>query len=136
MTVQKQNQKKIFFEFVTSLQKSNISYIRSMNKIVTIQKQVLALLLLGVFLFIHIGKSMHTHEISVLAEKSFPTEQVSKSNDCPVCDFHFTKDAEHEVKTNELSQPLPVAIQHTAFQSRHTASIGLSYSDRGPPALF
>jgi hypothetical protein len=106
-----------------------------MNKKITIQKQALAILFLGVFLFIHLGKAIHSHELTSIAYQDSPTEQVSSTADCPVCDFHLTKDTEHQVATIDLELPLPGFIQKTSFQSRRPSSIELTFSDRGPPAL-
>lgn len=106
-----------------------------MNAKSTIQKQLLALLLIGVFLFIHVGKAFHSHELLGNTDNVCQTGQVSKSNDCSVCDFHFTKDTEHQIITVNTEHPTPILVQHAFLQSRKASSIGLSYADRGPPAI-
>jgi hypothetical protein len=97
-------------------------------------RQFAAALLLLVFVFIHLGKALHIHRHSVQQYRTEAAQEFKVANDCAVCDFHFSKDGD----------PVPVAITFAApvgfsnftccYQSFNTASIGLVYADRGPPA--
>ena len=87
-----------------------------------------------VFLFIHLAKAVHTHEHTA---KAFSVEQtVQKSSDCPICDYHITKDADCQtILFSPGSDILSICYDCVAYKSRITTSVGLSYSDRGPPVL-
>jgi hypothetical protein len=100
----------------------------------TILQKLLAFLLLMVFLFIHVAKAVHRHEPTTTG---FSFElKVQKSSDCAICDYHLAKDADLHTATIEPTQNvLSAYCNMVAYQSRLTSSIGLSYSDRGPPAL-
>lgn len=102
----------------------------------TIQRQLLAACLLAVFLLITAGKLFHTHGAAgPIADASY-TGQVAKNSDCPVCDYHFTKDAGHLSDAFAPATPFAFSSRTIAYESRTVSSIGLSYSDRGPPALI
>lgn len=97
----------------------------------------IAVFLMAVFVFIHVAKVLHSHENSAIAcIESKAIAQVEKWNDCDICDFHFTKDSNHTVASYQLKLTQTFPIQHVLFQSRVSSSVGLSYSDRGPPAVF
>jgi hypothetical protein len=109
-------------------------YLRPVKRNNTILQKLLAFLLLMVFLFIHVAKAVHRHE---RAATGFSFElKVQKSGDCAVCDYHLTKDADLQTANIESAQDvLSASCNIVCYQSRLTSSIGLSYSDRGPPAL-
>jgi hypothetical protein len=121
--------------FVTMLQRGIFPYFCPVNKSVAIKEQFIALLLAAVFLFIHIGKVLHTHENKIPSEAGYKTEQVSKTAECSICDFHLTKDTEQNFAAVIVSK-LPIPKQEfLSYQSRTASSIGLTYTDRGPPAV-
>ena len=94
----------------------------------------MAFSLLMAFLFIHVAKAVHRHENTALAF-SFDLK-VQKSSDCAICDYHITKDADLPlVSFSSTQHTLPAYYTVNAYQSRLTSSIGLSYTDRGPPAV-
>lgn len=101
----------------------------------TIQKQVLAACLLAVFLLITGAKLFHTHGAAGHTADSSYTEQVAKGGDCQVCDYHFSKDTDHLRDVFTPAKPLALSSKDISYESRTASSIGLSYSDRGPPAL-
>jgi hypothetical protein len=105
------------------------------KKIATTYKQLLAGCLLAVFLLITGIKLLHSHHAFDVSDYSACTEKFEKKADCPVCDYHFTKDAHFDSLSFTLKKLHPLAISYSFFQSTTTSSIGLSYSDRGPPAL-
>ena len=105
------------------------------NKTATIKKQGIAFLLMAVFLFIHAGKLLHNHEQRFTAENSLTSEQVAKSADCSVCDFHLATDADGDVSFVTLSKHRLIKPQPFSYQSRTSTSVGLRYADRGPPAF-
>lgn len=111
-----------------------IPYFRDVNSKKTIQQQLLAVCLLTVFLFITMIKLVHSHESLSFSKFSSYLEQGEKSTDCSICDFHLAKDAEipnlgFVPEKTEISNDSPVF-----YQNRKTSSIGLNYSDRGPPS--
>lgn len=94
----------------------------------------MAFLLLMVFLFIHVAKAVHRHE-GTTTGFSFELK-VQKSSDCAICDYHLTKDADlHSATIAPAQNFCSAGCTIISYQSRLTSSIGLSYSDRGPPAL-
>ncbi len=87
-----------------------------------------------VFLFIHVAKAVHKHA-DVATGFAFGLK-VEKTNDCPICDYHITKDADwHTVVCSPAPLVLTTYTHIIAYQSRITSSIGCSYTDRGPPVL-
>lgn len=100
------------------------------------KKRLAALFMLLLFLFIHGLKLFHTHDHEYSLDHGAKKELVSKSRHCDICDYHFSKDT---IKQNNLFvfvlvQELPVYFNF--YQSKSIRSIGLSYSDRGPPVLI
>jgi len=93
-------------------------------------------MLLVLFLTLHIGKAFHHHTFTDTLDKvSSETHQLKSSSDCSICDYQIAKDSSPAVATIE-----PLVIQEpvlhlVSYQSRKIASIGLCYSDRGPPAI-
>ena len=101
----------------------------------TISKQVIAFLLLGIFISIHAVKMLHTHNNAVASHLSFDGDMVEKKGDCNICDYHLTKDAAVVINHFEL-QPLHYVKVSKPFYKPHPfTSIGLYYADRGPPAV-
>jgi len=95
-----------------------------------------ALLMLGIFMTIHIAKTFHTHPpASTLSKITGISEKVEVSADCAVCDYHFTKDGHYEPATTTLLTGYHYTPAFLSFKSHIASSIGLHYSDRGPPAL-
>ena len=95
-----------------------------------------AVLLLGIFMAVHVAKAAHSHSIvSTVSKLAAATETVQESNDCATCDYHFTKDSYGEtasiafISTDFYSPVFPF------YKSHAFTSIGLHYSDRGPPAI-
>ena len=100
----------------------------------SIRRTFSALALLLVFLFIHAVKAVHTHDNLSQVKIGKDLLQFDKSSDCAICDYHFTKEAlasfpEFQTTLLEHTTSHPVL-----FQTEPTSSIGLSFSDRGPPA--
>ncbi|HYH13962.1 MAG TPA: hypothetical protein VD794_02000 [Flavisolibacter sp.] len=98
-------------------------------------RSLTALLLLGIFLTIHVTKALHKHPSSLLTQVAGATEKVEASSDCAVCDYHFTKDCCNNVATIELFNETLYQPVVLFYKSPLVSSIGLHYSDRGPPAL-
>ncbi|HYE56199.1 MAG TPA: hypothetical protein VD996_15225 [Chitinophagaceae bacterium] len=97
-------------------------------------RQLIAACLLAVFLFITLIKLFHSHE-TYPASVSASVEQVEKKADCAICDYHFTKDTDHQILSFYGTAQQPATIFCISYTSRTASSVGLSYSDRGPPAL-
>lgn len=85
---------------------------------------------------VFIVKTIHHHDCYKTYLLSENSDQVSSNEDCPICDFHFTKDI--EILTTAFSPIENFTVTHflSFYQSIKTSSIGLNYSDRGPPAFF
>jgi hypothetical protein len=101
-----------------------------------ILKHVTALVLLSLFLALHIGKALHHHApVHPIGKLSAEAQQISSSSDCPICDFHIAKDSIVAI------EPLEIPVMHEpmhhqiSYVSKKMASIGLCYSDRGPPSI-
>ena len=91
--------------------------------------------MLAVFLVITVVKLFHSHEALGAVNYSSGIEQVEKSSDCSICDYHFTKDSDYTVVEFATKTPEFISFIQICYESRITSSIGLSYADRGPPAL-
>jgi hypothetical protein len=99
-----------------------------------ISKQVIAFLLLGIFVSIHAVKMLHTHTDTEAAQLQFDGDLIEKKGGCNICDYHLTKDAVTVASSFDLAQ-LHHANVSSSFYKRHPfSSIGLYYADRGPPA--
>lgn len=106
-----------------------------MNRPATITHRLLAACLLAVFCWITGVKLFHTHHPDrfVLIPGG---EQLEQDPGCVICDYHIAQDA-------DATQALQPALHQCWFQQESalyrghfTSSIGLAYSDRGPPAIF
>jgi hypothetical protein len=106
------------------------------NDIALNKKQLAALFMLLVFLFIHGLKLFHTHDQEYSQDHKFQKEQVSKVNHCDVCDYHFAKDTLTQNSPIVFSEAQGLPDYFNFYQSRSIRSIGLGYSDRGPPSLI
>ena len=109
-----------------------------MNGKKTIRKRsIYAAFGLALFLFVHAGKCLHVHEKTVAA--SLKTEGVvltEKGADCSFCDFHFARDSDAPPVIAGLNRSTLYPETFLLFKSRITSSVGLSFSDRGPPAAL
>jgi queuine/archaeosine tRNA-ribosyltransferase len=110
------------------------AYFRLVNGRYTIQsKRIAALLLMVIFVFIQVGKTLHTHSYSYQCFPYNAAQEIKQSADCQICDFHFSKDCDGERAFIEADVIKEFPILCSYFQSFLTASIGLIYADRGPP---
>jgi hypothetical protein len=105
------------------------------NPKTTIKQKLIAACLLAVFLVITVVKLFHSHEALDAVQFSSGIEQVEQSSDCSICDYHFTKDTDYSVVAFVSKSPELISLIQICYESRITSSIGLSYTDRGPPAL-
>jgi hypothetical protein len=99
-----------------------------------LKKQLAAAFMLSLFLFIHGLKLLHSIDHHLHDDPKGKKELVSSSKHCDICDYHFSKDA---IKQNTLvfsSVVQNISVYSNFYQSKSIRSIGLSYSDRGPPA--
>jgi hypothetical protein len=95
-----------------------------------------AVLLLGIFISVHLAKAFHTHAVtSTISKFTGAGEKVQAASDCATCDYHFTKDSSSETATIALVPTLYYASVYLSYKSYLASSIGLLYSDRGPPAI-
>ncbi len=100
------------------------------------RKQLVSVLMLALFLFIQGLKLDHTHGHDSAENIKGKKELISTDNHCEICDYHFSAGF-----TMQNSQPISCVVQDIPcyfnfYQSASINSIGLSYSDRGPPALI
>jgi hypothetical protein len=102
----------------------------------TIKHQILAAGLLAVFLLITGAKLFHTHgSLNHLADSSY-NAYADSNVECPVCDYQFAKDTDHSAPAIMQAKQWAVSEAVTFYTNRTTSSIGLSYTDRGPPAVI
>ncbi len=95
---------------------------------------VTAVLLLGIFMSVHIAKALHTHAVtSTISKFTGAGEKVQAASDCATCDYHFTKDSSSQTATIALIPNQYYAPVFLSYKSYLASSIGLHYSDRGPP---
>jgi hypothetical protein len=106
------------------------------SKIGIDKKRLTAICMLTLFLFIHSLKLVHSHDHDHPNSLKGNKEMVSKAKHCGVCDYHFSKDA-HKQNASFISfKVLEIPVYLNFYQSESLSSIGLSYSDRGPPSLI
>jgi hypothetical protein len=98
-----------------------------------LKRQAAAFFLLATFLFIHLAKTLHTHDRADFSSFTSKEVQVQKGSDCSICDYHFTKDSFHHTSFLDTQRRVYLNCYYNFYQSIITSSIGLSYSDRGPP---
>lgn len=98
-------------------------------------RQLAALFLIAVFVFIHIVKVFHSHGNLTSHQVSKNTDQVKKSGVCFICDYHFTKDNDHVNNFHAANPQFQNSAEYIFRLPRTTSSIGLVFSDRGPPFL-
>ena len=95
-----------------------------------------AILLFGIFISVHIVKALHSHAVtSTISKFTGAGEKVQAASDCATCDYHFTKDSSSETALVVLIPNQFYAPVYLSYKSYLASSIGLHYSDRGPPAL-
>ena len=108
-----------------------------MNKRRTIWLQKLfAGSFLALFLFIHVAKAVHHHDIKRSTSTEIASEkQLTAKTACDICDYFFAKDSDAETTSIQLEPPVILSPLFTDFISEKLTSVGLSSSDRGPPSL-
>ena len=95
-----------------------------------------AVVLLGIFVSVHVAKAFHTHaRVNSISKLAAGTDTVQDSSACATCDYHFTKDSYDESVVWELREIPCYQPVFRFYKSYLASSIGLHYSDRGPPAL-
>jgi hypothetical protein len=91
---------------------------------------------LALFLFIHVVKALHHHDIKpTTATEIASQKQLAAKTACDICDYYFAKDAHLEIDEIQCKPPVKLSPLYTDHLSQHLTSIGLSCSDRGPPSL-
>jgi hypothetical protein len=91
---------------------------------------------LALFLFIHVIKALHHHDIKQTTSKEIASQkQLTPKTACDICDYYFAKDAHPEMDAIQLNPPVTLSPLYTDQLSQSCTSIGLSGSDRGPPSL-
>lgn len=114
----------------------NIPYICPVNRITNIQKQWIAGVLAVVLLVITGVKFFHSCDDEAAIADQANIGQVSAKAACSICEFHFAHDADVVIATPFIDVPVfshPLAV--TFYAGHFPTSIGLSFSDRGPPAV-
>jgi hypothetical protein len=88
------------------------------------------------FLFIHVVKALHHHDIKQTTSKEIASQkQLAAKTACDICDYYFAKDAHCEIDAIQCNPPVKLSPLFTGHLSQSCTSIGLSCSDRGPPSL-
>jgi len=103
-------------------------------KITIIQKRIMALSMILLFLSIHFAKLFHCHEEKQPFSKN--TSYKTHTEICKVCDYHFSANAVC-VEAPELACFGQYTVKSTSgFTFYIPSSIGLVNSDRGPPSIL
>lgn len=111
-----------------------IPYFRAVDHQATLWRKIAAGALLAVFLFITVAKFLHSHENARLSASLQKAALVKKNVHCIICDFHLSKDTEAAHQPGALPHPERPFFYSVYFLPFAKSSIGLSYSDRGPPS--
>lgn len=82
-----------------------------------------------------LGKALHQHSHTAKPHPYIAGQELKAVSYCAVCDFHFSKDYDHDAITCAVPAIRVYALYICHFRSFLTASIGLVYADRGPPVL-
>jgi hypothetical protein len=98
-------------------------------------KKFPAAFLLMVLLAIHVAKLVHTHEPIDHIDCNTQQIQIAQDNDCPVCEYQFTKDADFSFSRNNQE----TVVNFSSFSPHNTASpvisFCLGFEGRGPPSI-
>jgi hypothetical protein len=100
------------------------------------KKQIAALFLLGLFLLIQGAKLLHTHEHDPFHDRKDKRELVSKTKHCDICDYHFAAAAITDASDAHSCAAFGLPSFFNFYNSVSITSTGLSYTDRGPPAVI
>jgi hypothetical protein len=98
-----------------------------------IGKRLATIGLMGLFLFVHFLKLSHHHTGSEQDSGCVTSQDIIKAAACGVCDYHFTKDSECTLPVALPAPRVPFKGYTFSFTSQIPSSIGLLFSDRGPP---
>lgn len=113
-----------------------VLYLLQLKKDHSISSYLSAFVLLALFLTLHIGKALHHHSSTRLDTKgAAAAHHLTSAADCDICDFEIAKNGDVVVPvfTSSIQQE---PLLHQAHSLRKKmASIGLSFSDRGPPLI-
>jgi hypothetical protein len=102
--------------------------------------------LLIILLFIHSVKLLHAHlyissgsnagsdETAIV--KKCNTENSFQGNDCDICSYQLSKDADDLVYPVFLTEAGIHGNLNTYFHSSHTISFPSAFEGRGPPAIM
>ena len=107
----------------------------NVKRVSVIWPRVIAFLLLAVFTTIQSAKVMHSHKATVTTHISYDGDTVDKSTDCAICDYQLAKNAELQTIYFDILKPECLHVAFPLYQYSVITSIGLHFSDRGPPAL-
>jgi hypothetical protein len=129
--------KKIKNYFQQCCKKQNITIFVPVNKRSTIWLQKLfAGYFLALFLFIHVAKALHHHDIKPITAKEIASEkQLVAKTACDICDYYFAKDADAGTTSTQLEPPAILSPLYTDLLVEQLTSVGLPSSDRGPPSI-
>ncbi|WP_207515278.1 hypothetical protein [Longitalea luteola] len=112
-------------------------YICIVKDMTIIKKQFIAGLLAALLLMVTGVKFFHTCSEEDEVKIASQLDKLSNHTECAICEFHFTQDVDLTITAPSID-PISFSI-HKAFTyspNNFTSSIGLSFSDRGPPALL
>lgn len=97
-------------------------------------KRSIALLLIGLLVFVHMEKVIHHHESTIVTNQHTGFTTVSSGFFCTVCDYVFAKDADQDPAP-------PLSISVGVEQEMNSPCLSFFYeeivfltNDRGPPA--
>lgn len=122
-------------DFFNIVAKNDFPIFADVKRASVIWPQVIAFLLLAVFTTIQSAKVMHTHAATVTTHVSFDGDTVDKTGDCSICDYQLSKNAALPTIYFDIQKPECYPVSFPLYQYSAITSIGLHFSDRGPPAL-
>jgi hypothetical protein len=105
--------------------------------IIDITKRLAAGLLVALVFTVTVVKFFHTCDEHVYFADENGMEQISDNVKCAICEFHLTNDVVMNMELPSIDAPVFHSnIIFPSYSRFFQSSIGLSFSDRGPPSLL
>jgi hypothetical protein len=107
------------------------------NNITDITKRITAGLLVALVFTVTVVKFFHSCDEHAYFADENGMEQVSDNVKCAICEFHLTNDVVINMEVPSIDAPVFHSnIIFASYSRFFPSSVGLSFSDRGPPSLL
>ena len=101
-------------------------------------KQTSAAIFLSLFVFIHVVKAFHTHDLSSGAFSTNANKNAAtlKANfTCAICDFQLAKDSDAAIISFNIETPIHCLAAQYFYQLPVSTSFAIASDNKGPPSI-